>query len=53
MEILHEFKHFEEFIKIGKKEYLKGHKALGSSLVQHLIRTSATASITYTLLVFN
>ena len=38
-EIFHEFKHFEEYIKLGKEKYLIGHKDLGYSLEQHLIRT--------------
>ena len=38
-EIFHEFKHLEEFIKIGKEKYLFGHKDLGYSLEQNLIRT--------------
>ncbi|MCT4664210.1 MAG: hypothetical protein N4A45_03125 [Flavobacteriales bacterium] len=38
-EILHEYKHLEEFMKIGEKEYKKGHKLLGGSPEEQLIRT--------------
>ena len=38
-EIFHEFKHFEEFTKLGKEKYLFGHKNLGYSLEQNLTRT--------------
>ena len=38
-EMLHEYKHLEEFSIIGKDEYIKGMKDLGYSLEQDLIRT--------------
>jgi len=38
-EIFHEFKHLEEYIKLGKDEYLKGMKRISGSLEQDLIRT--------------
>lgn len=37
-ELFHEFKHFEEFKKIGKDEYLKGCKGLGGDPTEVLIR---------------
>ncbi len=38
-EIFHESKHLEEFMKLGKEEYIKGMKSFGGSLEQDLIRT--------------
>ncbi len=38
-EIFHEFKHLEEFIKIGKDEYIKGMKVISGDLELDLIRT--------------
>jgi Metallopeptidase toxin 4 len=38
-EMLHEYKHLEEFSIIGKDEYIKGMKDLGYSLELDLIRT--------------
>lgn len=37
-EIFHEFKHLEEFIKLGEDEYIKGWKFMGGNPGQHLIR---------------
>jgi hypothetical protein len=37
-EIFHEFKHLEEFMKLGEKEYIKGWKFVGGTPEQHLIR---------------
>nr|WP_225990337.1 zincin-like metallopeptidase toxin domain-containing protein [Flavobacterium sp. SaA2.13] len=37
-EIFHEYKHLEEYTKLGKEEYIKGSKALGGSPEQQLIR---------------
>jgi hypothetical protein len=37
-ELFHEFKHFEEFKKIGKDEYMKGIKGLGGDPTAALIR---------------
>ena len=38
-EIFHESKHLEEFVKIGKDDYIKGMKAIGGSPKDDLIRT--------------
>ncbi len=38
-EILHEFKHLEEFSAIGRDEYIKGMKVIGGSPEQDMIRT--------------
>lgn len=38
-EIFHEFQHLEEYIKLGKNEYLKGIKRISGSLEEDLIRT--------------
>lgn len=38
-EVFHEFKHFEEFIKLAKHEYLKGAKDISGDLNLDLIRT--------------
>jgi hypothetical protein len=38
-EIFHEFKHFEEYLKLGKNEYVKGMKRISGSLEQDLIRS--------------
>lgn len=38
-EIFHEFKHLEEFMKLGKDEYIRGMKDIGFSPEEHLIRT--------------
>ena len=37
-ELFHEFKNLEEFMKIGKDEYIKGWKFIGGTPEQHLIR---------------
>jgi len=38
-EIFHEFKHLEEYIKLGKDSYIKGMRSVSGSLEQDLIRT--------------
>lgn len=38
-EVFHEFKHLEEYMVLGKEEYLKGSKRLGGSPEEQLIRT--------------
>ena len=37
-EIFHEFKHLDEYMKLGEKEYIKGWKFAGGTPEQHLIR---------------
>ncbi len=38
-EVFHELKHLEEFIKIGKDEYVKGMEVISGDLELDLIRT--------------
>ena len=38
-EVFHEYKHLEEFMKIGKEEYLKGMMRISGDLELDLIRT--------------
>ena len=38
-EIFHEFKHFEEYKKLGHSEYIKGMKAVTGSPTENIIRT--------------
>ena len=52
-EIFHEFKHLEEFIKIGKEEYIKGMKAIGGSLEANIIRTYKRERYVYDAIIEN
>ena len=38
-EIFHEFKHLEEFMKLGKDDYIKGMKRFGGSPTENALRT--------------